>query len=111
MLIIYICIFFIYKDGEKIYDGITSPQTFEGDSQTHKLEFSQHIYPTTTYTFLVKLIAPSIEQQLSNENFATKEMESLETNIKCYTRPSKLFGKYQGHNPSRRFFSHSLILR
>ena len=92
--IIFLTIFFhlLGASNEKLYDGITSPETFEGDHEVHFKTFSQQIVSAHVYTFRVKLIAPSIEQQTGDGNFITKEMESDESIIKCYSKPSKPSG-------------------
>ena len=59
----------------------------EDSYANYTLEFSQHIYPATTYEFSVKLIAPDMDA------YGSEEMASDEGRVMCNTKPSKLLGK------------------
>ena len=68
-------------------EEFTQAQDYSGEVGDHSLDFSQHIYPATTYEFTVKLVAPDLEA------YASEEMESNDISITCYSKPSKLLGK------------------
>ena len=65
----------------------TQAEDYSGEIGDHSLDFSQHIYPATTYEFTVKLVAPDLEA------YESEEMESNDISITCYSNPSKLLGK------------------
>ena len=68
-------------------EEFTQAQDYSGEVGDHSLDFSQHIYPATTYEFTVKLVAPDLE------TYGSEEMESNDISITCYSNPSKLLGK------------------
>ena len=68
-------------------EEFTQAEDYIGEIGDHSLHFSQHIYPATTYEFIVKLVAPELEA------YESEEMESNDISITCYSNPSKLLGK------------------
>ena len=68
-------------------EEFTQAEDYIGEIGDHSLHFSQHIYPATTYEFIVKLVAPDLEA------YESEEMESNDISITCYSNPSKLLGK------------------
>ena len=84
--------FYLGTTGEVTYEGTTveedASEDYSEDSYSnYTLEFSQHIYPATTYAFSVKLIAPDMDA------YGSEEMASDEGIVMCNTKPSKLLGK------------------
>ena len=75
------------ETGETMSEESTQAKDYSGEIGDHSLDFSQHIYPATTYEFSVKLVAPDLEA------YASEEMESNDISITCYSKPSKLLGK------------------
>ena len=85
-------IYYLGTTGEVTYEGTTveedASEDYSEDSYAnYTLEFSQHIYPATTYAFSVKLIAPDMDA------YGSEEMASEEGIVMCNTKPSKLLGK------------------
>ena len=74
---------------ENIYEGTTEALVYDGDSSYYSQEFTTHIYPATSYEFSVKLVAPDME------TYGALEMQSDEEIVTCYSKPSKLLGKYE----------------
>mgnify|MGYP001192732995 CR=1 FL=1 len=72
-------------------EEFTQAKDYSGEIGDHSLDFSQHIYPATTYEFTVKLVAPDLE------TYGSEEMESNDISITCYSNPSKLLGKVSFH--------------
>ena len=79
------------ETGETMSEEFTQAEDYSGEIGDHSLDFSQHIYPATTYEFTVKLVAPDLGA------YASEEMESNDNSITCYSNPSKLLGKKRCH--------------
>ena len=69
--------------GEKIFDGHTT---------TKEVDFTTHIKPAHVYSFHVNLKAQPKEITLGGISH-TKQSESLEAIVPCYSRPSKPLGR------------------
>ena len=88
---------FIGTNGEKLFDGNTPVNLYKGNHTLHSKKFSQHIFPANVYKYILKLVAPSVEQQTIDDNYIIKDMESEEVTVQCYSKPSKIFGMYKVH--------------
>ena len=94
--------YYLGTTGEVTYEGTTveedATEDYSEDSYAnYTLEFSQHIYPATTYEFSVKLLAPDMDA------YGSKEMASDEAIVMCNTKPSKLLGKDNNNDMSKHF--------
>ena len=69
--------------GEKIFDGHTT---------TKEVDFTTHIKPAHVYSFHVNLKAQPKEITLGGISH-TKQSESLEAIVPCYSKPSKPLGR------------------
>ena len=90
----WIACFFIGTNDEKLFDGNTPGMLYKGNHTLHSKKFSQHIFPANVYKYILKLVAPSVEQQTIGDNYIIKEMESEEVTVQCYSKPSEIFGLY-----------------
>ena len=88
---------FIGTNDEKLFDGNTPGKLYKGNHTLHSKKFSQHIFPANVYKYILKLVAPSVEQQTIDDNYIIKDMESEEVTVQCYSKPSKIFGMYKVH--------------
>ena len=66
---------------------------FDGHTTEKEMDITTHINPGHVYIFYVNLKTPPAEIVVNGISH-TKQSVSNKSIIKCYSRPSKLLGKY-----------------
>ena len=76
--------FLLESVGEKVFDGHTTDK---------EMDINTHINPGHVYLFYVNLKTPSQEIIVDGISH-TKQSVSMKEMVKCYSKPSKILGKY-----------------